>query len=81
VLGVIYSRVGASLPPQVYALEQIDSLPIPLKDFEVFVQPKYRIASDRPGSGNPKNVGAVREVDALVNGKGPFCRLRGRSFR
>jgi len=75
VLGVIYSRVGASLPPQVYALEQIDSLPIPLKDFEVFMQPKYRIASDRPGSGNTKNIGAVREVDALVNGKGPFANL------
>ena len=72
VLGVIYSRVGASLPPQVYALEQIDSLPIPLKDFEVFVQPKYRIASDRPGSGNTKNIGAVREVDALINGRGSF---------
>jgi hypothetical protein len=79
VLGVIYSRVGASLPPQVYALEQIDSLPIPLKDFEVFVQPKYRIASDRPGSGNTKNIGAVREVDALVNGKGPFANL-GKKF-
>jgi hypothetical protein len=75
VLGVIYSRVEASLSPQVYTLEQIDSLPVPLKDLEVFVQPKYRIASDRPGSGNTKNIGAVREVDALINGRGSFADL------
>jgi hypothetical protein len=75
VLGVIYSRVEASLSPQVYTLEQIDSLPVPLKDLEVFVQPKYRVASDRPGSGNTKNIGAVREVDALINGRGSFADL------
>jgi len=80
VLGVIYSRVESSLPPQIYALEQIDSLPVPLKDIEVFVQPKYRIASDKPGSGNTKNIGAVSEIDALINGKGPFADLGEKVF-
>ena len=75
VLGIIYSRSEASPLPQIYSLEQIDSLPAPLKDIDIFVQPKYRIASDRPGSGNTKNIGAVKSLAHLVSGKGPFAEL------
>jgi len=75
VLGVIYSRSEASPLPQIYSLEQIDSLPAPLKDIDIFVQPKYRIASDTPGSGNTKNIGAVKSVVSLMEGKGPFAEL------
>src|SRR5207245_11303160 len=40
-----------------------------------FAQPKYRIASPRPGSGNTKNIGSVIKIDELVNGTGPFASL------
>jgi hypothetical protein len=39
------------------------------------VQEKYRIASDRPGSGNTKNIGSVLEIDKFMNGSGPFASL------
>lgn len=46
-----------------------------IKDFVFFVQPKYRIATDRPGSGNTKNIGAVANLDDLINGNGKFATL------
>jgi hypothetical protein len=36
------------------------------------LQEKWRIAADRPGSGNTKNIGSVRNIKALIEGKGPF---------
>ncbi|PKO22537.1 MAG: hypothetical protein CVU38_08895 [Chloroflexi bacterium HGW-Chloroflexi-1] len=43
-----------------------------VKDFTFLLQEKWRIASDRPGSGNAKNIGSVRDVSALIEGSGPF---------
>ncbi|MGQ9900725.1 MAG: type II restriction endonuclease [Fimbriimonadales bacterium] len=73
VLGVIYSRVVGASSLRKYTLDEMDRLPVLLKDIVIFVQPKYRIARDRPGSGNTRNIGAVKEIDALVNGRGPFA--------
>ncbi|MGB9738313.1 type II restriction endonuclease [Chloroflexus sp.] len=33
------------------------------------------MASDRPGSGNTKNIGSVMEIGKLVHGSGPFASL------
>ncbi|MBU2054324.1 MAG: EcoRV family type II restriction endonuclease [Proteobacteria bacterium] len=46
-----------------------------IREFTFFVQEKYRIALDRPGSGNAKNIGSVVKIDDLINGQGPFARL------
>jgi len=45
------------------------------------VQEKYRIATDRPGSGNTKNIGSVTGIEELVLGKGPFADLGEDIFR
>jgi hypothetical protein len=34
---------------------------------------KWRIAGDRPGSGNTKNIGSIRDIQALLEGKGVFA--------
>ena len=34
-----------------------------------------KIAIDRPGSGNTKNIGSVTNIEALKSGKGPFAEL------
>jgi hypothetical protein len=44
-----------------------------VKDFTLLLQEKWRIANDRPGSGNTKNIGSMRDIQALVEGKGPFA--------
>jgi hypothetical protein len=51
------------------------TIPSVVKEFQFFAQPKFRIASSRPGSGNTKNIGSVVKIDALVDGKGSFASL------
>lgn len=76
VLGVIYSQVGESAnEKEVYKLEEIEKIESVIKDFQFFVQPKYKIASASPGSGNTKNIGAINNLDKLINGKGVFSEL------
>lgn len=76
VLGVIYSKNAAiDDERQTYTLGQLADIPAVIRDFTFFAQPKYAIASDRPGSGNTKNIGSVTAIDALVHGQGPFARL------
>jgi hypothetical protein len=44
-----------------------------VKDFTFLLQEKWRIAGDRPGSGNTKNIGSVSNIQALVDGTGVFA--------
>ncbi len=76
VLGVIYSKFQDMLDErQVYSLDDLDRIPSVIKNFEFFAQPKYRIASARPGSGNTKNIGSVSRTAELTTGSGPFALL------
>ncbi|MES1180456.1 MAG: type II restriction endonuclease, partial [Verrucomicrobiota bacterium] len=76
VLGVIYSKCDdVADERKQFALEDLSEIPSVIKDFKFFAQPKYRIASSRPGSGNTKNIGSAVKIDQLVNGTGPFAGL------
>ncbi len=74
ILGVIYTRTEGlpqATPPR--PLKEADLVPRVIRDLRVFVEHKYKIASDRPGSGNTKNIGSVRRLDQILNGSGPFA--------
>ena len=43
-----------------------------IKDIEFILQEKYRIASDKPWSGNIKHIGATTKIKELQEGKGIF---------
>ena len=58
-----------------FTLDDLQKIPSVIKNFQFFAQPKYRIASWRPGSGNAKNIGSVTKIEQLVNGTGPFTAL------
>jgi len=76
VLGVIYSRTDGDVDEKkVYQLSDLQNITSVICDFKFFVQEKYRIALDRPGSGNTKNIGSVIKIDDLVKGQGPFANL------
>lgn len=76
VLGVIYSKCDeAADERKQFMLADLDRIPSVIKDFQFFAQPKYRLASSRPGSGNTKNIGSVTSIDQLVNGTGSFAEL------
>lgn len=80
VLGIIYSAADAVDEVRVHPLDDLDSIKSVLKDFQFFVQEKWRIAIDRPGSGNTKNIGSVSRISQLVTGAGPFAELGEKVF-
>lgn len=76
VLGIIYSRTDENVDERkVYQLDDLQNITSVVKNFTFFVHEKYRIATDRPGSGNTKNIGSVVKIDELINGDGPFTKL------
>jgi hypothetical protein len=60
VLGVVYKQNKESQNEKIiYKLDEIENIESVIKDFQFFVQPKYKIAAASPGSGNTKNIGAT----------------------
>ena len=76
VLGIIYSRTEKVTDERkIYSINDLQNIISVVKDFEFFVQEKYKIAIDRPGSGNTKNIGSVTNIKHLKSGNGPFAKL------
>ena len=76
VLGIIYTRSDEVADERkIYGLNDLQNITSVVKDFEFFVQEKYKIAIDRPGSGNTKNIGGIANIEQLKNGEGPFAKL------
>ena len=76
VLGVIYSQIDDNPNEKtIYSIDELDKIESVIKDFHFFVQPKYKIASASPGSGNTKNIGSTNSIDQLINGNGVFSTL------
>ena len=57
-----------------YRLGALESIPSVIRDFDFFIQEKWRIAADRPGSGNTKNLGSATAIEVLKTGTGPFTK-------
>jgi hypothetical protein len=76
VLGVIYSQNLVNPNEKtIYDLSELENIESVINNFEFFVQPKYKIASASPGSGNTKNIGSTNKIETLINGKGIFSEL------
>lgn len=73
VLGVIYSRNDGDFNEmQKFKYEDLNYITSVVKDFQFFLQEKWKIAIDRPGSGNTKNIGSETEINKLITGTGFF---------
>ncbi len=77
VLGVVYSRHEHEFTAPI-PLSELDTLASVIYDFAFFVQPKYRVASALPGSGNTKNIGSINNLSDLIHGRGSVAQ-RGES--
>ena len=76
VLGIIYSENDKAIDERrCYCLNELNDIISVIKDVIFFVQEKWRIAIDRPGSGNTKNIGSVTLIEDLISGCGPFLDL------
>ena len=76
VLGILYKQSDTYCnEKEVYTINELDSIKSVIEQFIFFVQPKWKIASDHPGSGNTRNIGGIVEIDRLVRGEGLFSEL------
>ena len=65
-----------SEPYATFGIESVAGIRSVITDIDVFAQEKWKIASDRVGAGNTKNIGSVSEIRALQEGTGPFTRIQ-----
>ncbi len=75
VVGIIYTQVRDLEEPGVHAIDDLEKIIPPIRDIEIIFQEKWRIANDKPGSGNTRNIGSITNLRALRNGLGPFTLL------
>lgn len=59
-----------------FKLDDLPSILSVVRDFEFFLQEKWRIAIDRPGSGNTKNIGSTTSIAELKEGTALFTRYK-----
>jgi len=75
VIGFVYNRIGnkKAQSEHLYSVDQLNEIALPFENVEVFVQEKWRISSDRAGSGNTTNIGSINGTIADFRaGNGPF---------
>ena len=78
VLGIVYRQADETGDEfQVYGIDELARIKSVIKSFIFFLQPKYKIAIDHPGSGNTKNIGGIADLEKMVNGQGPFVEKFG----
>lgn len=77
VIGFIYVRNDKAQQSKVYSLNNRKDIEPAYQNVKVFIQEKYKIAGDKPGSGNTENIGSIvsNNINDFVNGKGPFSIL------
>ena len=77
VIGFIYKRNDRAQESRVYKYENRKEVIFPYTNVKYFMEEKYKIAGDKPGSGNTENIGSfpTRNFLELQNGQGPFSEL------
>ncbi len=75
VLGIIYTKQDEAIDEyKIYSIKDLERILSVIKDIELILQEKYKIATDRPGSGNTKNIGSTIKIEELRNGTGIFAK-------
>lgn len=75
-LGIIYTRtmLDKNEETHIYSIDEIESIPAVIKNFLFFAEEKWKIASDKGGSGNTANIGSIQKIDDILNGNGVFAK-------
>lgn len=60
---------------EVINIDNLKSITSVIKNFDFFVAPKWKIASDSRGSGNTANIGSITDISDLKAGNGVFSNL------
>lgn len=75
-LGIIYSRVALNKDEELktYTIDEVTSIPAVIKNFLFFAEEKWKIASDKGGSGNTANIGSIQKISDILQGNGVFAK-------
>jgi len=81
-LGIIYDRMeeGHLHETEVASIDALSSIASVAGNFQIFFAEKWRIASDKSGSGNTANIGSINNIDDIVKGNGMFAKLGEKWF-
>lgn len=60
---------------EVTTVKNLQSITSVIKDFDFFASEKWKIASDKQGSGNTANIGSIVDIADLKSGNGIFSQL------
>lgn len=82
VIGFVYMRNDRAQESSVFKYKDKDKIIVPYYGVKYFVQEKYKIAGEKPGSGNTENIGTfpTNNIKLLREGKGPFAELGPEAF-
>ncbi|BCU05707.1 EcoRV family type II restriction endonuclease [Allochromatium tepidum] len=76
-LGIIYDRAeGVTIDEtRAHGIDELHSITSVARNFYFFVTEKWKIASDKGGSGNTANIGSIKNIADIIAGKGMFSKL------
>ncbi len=60
---------------EVTTVKNLKSITSVIRNFDFFAAEKWKIASDKQGSGNTANIGSIVDIEDLKNENGVFSRL------
>jgi len=75
-LCIIYSRalLNESLATGKYTMNNLSKIPSVIKNFTIFAEEKWKLASDKRGSGNTANIGSIKRIADMLSGNGVFAK-------
>jgi hypothetical protein len=76
-LGILYSRAKTTDidETKVLGLDSLANINSVIKNLVFFAEEKWKISSDRGGSGNTANIGSINYIKDILNGNGVFIKL------
>jgi len=76
-IGILYTRAKSTDidETEVVKLFELDRISSVIKDLVFFAEEKWKIASDKSGSGNTANIGSISFIDDILKGNGTFINL------
>lgn len=81
-LGILYTRALSTDidETKTFQLKNLDKITSVIKDFVFFAEEKWKISSDKGGSGNTANIGSIQYIDDILKGNGVFKNLGEKVF-
>lgn len=76
-IGIIYDRsISATIDEtKTHRVDELHSIASVASNFQFFSTEKWKIASDKGGSGNTANIGSINNISDIISGKGMFSKL------